>query len=74
MKKIIVLSLLVISGVFIVGCGENKGNEDGRNEGKQTITYAIWDTNQEKGMKEMANSFEKENPDIKVNVEVTPWD
>ncbi|MGX7265300.1 ABC transporter substrate-binding protein [Enterococcus crotali] len=74
MKKIIASCLLVVSGLLIVGCGGNKSGEDGSKEDKQTITYAIWDTNQEKGMKEMAAAFEKENPTIKVNVEVTPWD
>lgn len=39
-----------------------------------TITYAIWDKNQLPGMRAMADAFEKKNPDIKVKVEVTPWD
>lgn len=39
-----------------------------------TITYAIWDKNQEPGMRAIADAFEAENPGIKVNVEVTGWD
>ena len=39
-----------------------------------TITYAIWDKNQEPGMRAIADAFEAKNPDIKVNIEVTNWD
>lgn len=60
-------------GSMLVGCSSNNSQKDSKNE-KATITYAIWDTNQESGMKKMASEFEKENPNIKVNVEVTPWD
>lgn len=67
------LALMVLGGI-LVGCGAKKEDKPkGANE-KQTITYAIWDTNQEAGMKKMAEAFEKKQPNIKVNVEVTPWD
>jgi len=38
-----------------------------------TLTYGIWDSNQEKGLRTMADEFEKTNPDIKINIEVTGW-
>lgn len=38
-----------------------------------TLTYAIWDQNQEKGLRKMADDFEAANPGIKINIEVTGW-
>lgn len=40
---------------------------------KVELTYAIWDSNQEKGIRTIADEFESQNPDIKVNIEVTGW-
>ncbi|WP_238649511.1 ABC transporter substrate-binding protein [Paenibacillus piscarius] len=40
---------------------------------KVELTYAIWDSNQEKGLRTIADEFEAKNPDIKVNIEVTGW-
>ena len=40
----------------------------------QRSPYSIWDKGQEPGMRAIADAFEAKNPDIKVNVEVTPWD
>lgn len=68
------ISLLMLSLFLVAGCGQKNTAKKNSNHQKETITYAIWDTNQEKGMKEMAAAFEKQNPNIKVNVEVTPWD
>ena len=73
MKKSVKWGLLGFSLFLLAACSNNNGEKQAKGE-KETITYAIWDTNQEKGMKEMATAFEKENPTIKVNVEVTPWD
>ena len=38
-----------------------------------TLTYAIWDSNQEKGLRTMADEFEAANAGIKINIEVTGW-
>lgn len=38
-----------------------------------TLTYSIWDINQQPGMEAMAKKFMEENPNITVKVEVTPW-
>ncbi|WP_446453211.1 ABC transporter substrate-binding protein [Tuanshanicoccus yangjingiae] len=39
-----------------------------------TITYGIWDSNQEPGLRKIADEFEKQNPGIKVDIQVTGWD
>lgn len=50
-------------------------SDDGKAPAKETtITYMIWDKNQEPGMRAIADKFEQLNPGIKVKVEVTPWE
>lgn len=39
-----------------------------------TITFAFWDTNQEPGMSAIANAYMEKNPNVKIEVQVTPWD
>jgi len=71
--SIIVATVTVSS--MLVGCGgSNSGSASKGSGGDVTLTYSIWDKNQEPGMRAMADGFEKKNPGIKVNVEVTGWD
>ncbi|WP_153056331.1 extracellular solute-binding protein, partial [Streptococcus suis] len=37
-------------------------------------SYAIWDSGQEPGLRKIADEFEKKNPDIKINIQVSDWD
>ena len=39
-----------------------------------TITFAFWDNNQEPGMQAIADAYMDLHPDVKVEVQVTPWD
>ncbi len=39
-----------------------------------TITYALWDTNQAKLLKTVADEFTAKNPNIKIDIQVTSWD
>lgn len=67
-KKIIsVIATTIAVSTMLFGCG-------GSEKSQTTITYSIWDKIQEPGMRAMADAFEEKNPNIKVNVEVTPWD
>jgi len=71
LKKIIAVLLTSAAMVTtLAGCGSSKTD----NSEVATITYAIWDKNQEPGMRAIADAFEAKNPDIKVNIEVTNWD
>lgn len=76
----LIISALMLSST-LAACGGSSsdgqasdGGSSSDSKGKTTITYSIWDKNQEPGMKAMIDAFESENPDIKVNLEVTPWD
>lgn len=72
-KLISVIAATVAVGTMLAGCSGSNSSAGG-SKGDVTLTYAIWDKNQEPGMRAMADAFEKKNPGIKVNVEVTAWD
>ena len=42
--------------------------------GPVTISYAIWDNNQLPAHQQIIAAFEAKNPNIKVSVEVVPWE
>ncbi len=76
-KKIVALVLgLILALSLFSGCGaQTTGSNSNTTKGKVvTITYAIWDSNQEKGLRKMADEFEKANPGIKIKIQVTGWD
>ncbi|WP_160685595.1 sugar ABC transporter substrate-binding protein [Clostridium sp. C2-6-12] len=72
-KLISVIAATITVGTMLAGCSGSNSSAGG-SKGDVTLTYAIWDKNQEPGMRAMADAFEKKNPGIKVNVEVTAWD
>lgn len=59
-------------------CGSSGGDSassGGSKDGKKTdLKMIFWDSNQEPGLKDMADGFMKKNPDINVTVEIVPWD
>lgn len=70
-KKWIALGTACLLGITALSaCGSSEKAEDGN----VTLTFAIWDKLQKDGMQEMVDAFEKENPDIKVKIELTPYE
>ena len=63
MKKLLMLFLIVM--LMLLSCGK-KGN-------KNELTFVIWDRQQEPAMSAIAREFEKENPGIKIKVQVIGW-
>lgn len=63
----------VVLSTMMVGCGSDSTTSASSN-GDVTLTYAIWDKNQEAGMQSIIDAFEEENPGINVNLEITPWE
>ncbi|MBU9711601.1 ABC transporter substrate-binding protein [Evansella tamaricis] len=80
-----VISVLVL--LFLAACGndsestsENGGESDGGTDETQSgsgeeveLRFSIWDSNQESGLRQIANEFEEQNPGIKINIEVNGW-
>lgn len=74
LKKLIAVALTSIAMLTtLAGCSTAKTEKAASSE-PATITYAIWDKNQEPGMRAIADAFEAKNPNIKVKIEVTGWD
>lgn len=71
-SKILIFFILPLSMVLF-SCNNSNKNPDKENQ-KVTIDYMIWNAEDKEGMEAIAEAFEEENPDINVNVEVTPWD
>ncbi|MBP1041015.1 sugar ABC transporter substrate-binding protein [Vagococcus sp. BWB3-3] len=68
LTSMVMLSSLTLG---LSACGT--GGEE-KAETKKEITYAIWDQIQQPGMKDVADAFMKENPNVNVKVQVIPWD
>ncbi|SHF02961.1 ABC transporter substrate-binding protein [Clostridium fallax] len=75
MRKKFSLLILSLCTLFLMGCGskEQGGNNNGDSNGPVTISYAIWDSGQEKGLRKLADEFEEKNSNIKVNIQVIGW-
>lgn len=52
----------------------SQNSENNSNGGEVvTISYACWDSNQAELLKTIAGEFEKENPNIKIDIQVNGW-
>lgn len=77
MKKrviaILLSTLLVVA--MLSGCGSKGTTTDNGNSesDKVTISYGIWDKNQEPVVQELIKEFNKTHANIEVKVELTPW-
>jgi multiple sugar transport system substrate-binding protein len=79
-----VLGIAGVAGaaLLLAGCAGSGGGASGGGSsdyaapGKDvsaTLTYAVWDQTQVDAIKANLEGFNKEYPNIKVNVDVTPW-
>ena len=71
------LTLGIATGVLfgLTGCGD--GKSESKTEGSEkntTIKFGMWDAMQKPGMQKLVDEFETENPNIQVDIQVTPWD
>lgn len=60
----------LVSVVGLAGCGQDKSVTS---DGRVRLSYAIWDKNQQPAMQAIVDEFEAENPDIKVDIQIIPW-
>ena len=75
-KKIGSLLMAGILSLGLIGCGSKASNvsEGNSNAGEKVkLTFGIWDVIQENGMKQLVEKFNEKNPNIEVEVQVTPW-
>ncbi|MFJ4223916.1 ABC transporter substrate-binding protein [Microbacterium sp. NPDC089695] len=70
-----VLGAFAASAVAVLAlsaCSSSAGG-DASSGGDVTLSYAIWDENQKPAMEEIAAAFEKENPNVTIDIQVTPY-
>lgn len=73
MKKIVTVLLLLV--MVMTACGKKEETTEVSSSGeKKTLTFMIWDKNQEPGMTAIAKAFTEKNPNVEVKVQVTGWD
>ncbi|NUR84903.1 MAG: sugar ABC transporter substrate-binding protein [Nonomuraea sp.] len=65
------LSVAVAMSVVLAGCGSTT---DDPKSGKVTISYAIWEKNDQPSTQKMIEAFQQKNPNVTVKLEITPWD
>lgn len=71
------IGILFSTGLILAACTNNNGESSSANEtdgGVTEISYAMWDAAQKDIYEELAREFEAQNDNIKVKIEVTPWD
>ena len=69
----VLASTLLVMGI-LSGCG-SKSAETTDNSGNKVTTISVWGMGEEaKSLPKMAELFEAENPNIKVEVQALPWD
>lgn len=59
--------------VAVSGCGSDDPAPKQASD-KVTISYAIWDKNDQPTSQKVIDAFQKANPNITVKLEITPWD
>lgn len=72
-KKILSLVSALCLSLSIISCSANSTSTSGSGGAKKQLRFAIWDIGQKPGFDEVAKEFNLKNPNIEVNVEVTPY-
>ncbi|CAH0121524.1 MULTISPECIES: sugar ABC transporter substrate-binding protein [unclassified Paenibacillus] len=73
--SIVLAATLLVMGV-LAGCSSSSNNESAGGQDKEgKVTLNVWGMGEEaKSLPKIAEQFEQDNPNIKVNVQALPWD
>ena len=77
MKKVRFYAGILATAALLAACSgsiSSGSSSSSKASGKTEISYAIWDSGQEPGIRQIADKFEEKNPDIKINIQVVDWD
>lgn len=69
-KRTMAALVAIALSLAMTGCDSGSNSDDGQ----LTLSYGIWDQNQAPALKKIAANFTKANPDIKVKIQVTPYE
>ena len=71
-KRVALLLCAAMVASLAAGCGNGGSSDEGGSSGDPVaISYACWDSNQAKLIQTIADEFEDENPNIKIDIQVT---
>lgn len=68
------LGLTAVLALLLAGCTSGPGGSENTAGESVTLTYMVWETPQLETMQKLADQFHAENPNITVNVQLTPWE
>jgi multiple sugar transport system substrate-binding protein len=71
-RAIAALACLVAAAAVLGSCSSD--GDDSSGDGEVTLSYGMWDAAQQPAMEKIIAEFNKEHPDIKVKIQLTPWD
>lgn len=66
------MALAAALAVTLAGCGS--GTDTTTKSGNITISYAIWEKNDQASTQKIIDAFQKKHPGVTVKLEITPWD
>ena len=73
MKKMAALGMTAILGAgMLAGCG-GSGSSSKSGDGKTELSFGIWDEKQRPAMESLVEAYEKENPDVSISIQLTPY-
>jgi multiple sugar transport system substrate-binding protein len=77
--SILAITLLVVmtacsSETETGGANSDEGGENGNSNENVTITFGLWNKDQVSAYEPVFKKFEEENPNINVEIQVTPWE
>lgn len=72
LKKVLVVALAATTVVSMAACASGKKEEKAEGTKSEKLTVAIWDSNQEAGLRTIMDGFTEETG-IEVDIQVTPW-
>jgi multiple sugar transport system substrate-binding protein len=64
----------VVLSMAVAGCSGGSSDGSAAQDGPVTLSYGVWDQNQVPALKQVVADFEKANKNIKVKIQVTPYD
>lgn len=70
-RTVAALAASTVALVALAAC--SSGGDDTGDTGDVTLTYGIWDPNQEPAMEEIAAAFTEEHPNVTVDIQLTPY-
>lgn len=62
----------VLGASMLAGCG-GSGSSSKSGDGKTELSFGIWDEKQRPAMESLVEAYEKENPDVSISIQLTPY-